>query len=46
MKSYIIKINLLFFNNNNEIVNNLIELLDKLKDIIYNKRLYDDYSRR
>lgn len=44
MRSYIIKIYLLFFNNKNKnnTINDMIESIDKLKEIILNKRLYDN----
>jgi len=41
MSSYITKINLLFFNGKNDVVNKIIEGIDRLKDIIYNKRMYE-----
>lgn len=44
MKLFIFKINSLFFNDKNDIINQLTDGIDKLREIIYNKRIYDDYS--
>lgn len=44
MRLFVVKLKSLFFDDNNEIINNLIEGIDKLKEIINNKRIYDDYS--